>query len=219
MSWWVPLFHVLYCFLLNGRNSTDSETLNSYELGYRQKVNESLTFDLALFYNSYSDLIAFSGSPNAVSGNFGSGNSYGLEFSTKFDLSSKWRVSANYTFVKDDVDFGDRPGILYNPSRPFILYDEKGTATHNIFIHSNYRITENIDFDITARYLDQFDVPTLVPYTIQSYIDLGARIAWRPTDNIELSLIGKNLLTPHNQQGSRVTEVPRSFLFLLTYSF
>lgn len=48
---------------------------------------------------------------------------------------------------------------------------------------------ERIEFDMTARYVDGLD-----DLGINTYITLDARLGWRPHEDIELSIVGQNLL-------------------------
>ena len=56
-------------------------------------------------------------------------------------------------------------------------------------------LPENMEFDTGLRYVDQLPInngPTagIVP----SYYELDARLAWHPTKNLEISIVGQNLL-------------------------
>ena len=70
-------------------------------------------------------------------------------------------------------------------------------------------IRENLEFDVIARYVDQ-----LVADGVPSYISMDLRLAYRPRKNLELAVIGQNLLQDQHQEynGGITTyadEVPR----------
>lgn len=206
-------------FVINGSNDTHSETVNSYEIGYRHNFSDRVSTDIAIYYNSYSDLIAFSGIPNAFANNIGNGSSYGFEISSIFDITPKWRLTCNYTFTKVDFDFGNYPGTIFTGDRPFINSDQETVSSHLVTIDSRYRITEDIDFNINVYYVDDYTDLGLAEANINDYIKLDARLAWRPTKTLELSLNAYNLLSPSTRESTSFSEVPRSFLLMATYKF
>lgn len=63
----------------------------------------------------------------------------------------------------------------------------------------------DIDFDIWLRYSDQtypaFNVGLYSSERIPAYWELTLRLAWRPRSNIELAVVGQNLLNPSHQEG------------------
>ena len=53
----------------------------------------------------------------------------------------------------------------------------------------------SIDLDFWFRYVDtNFSVGSLGRHYIKAYVTLDLRLAWRPYKDIELSLVGQNLL-------------------------
>jgi iron complex outermembrane receptor protein len=50
-------------------------------------------------------------------------------------------------------------------------------------------LPHNTSFDLWLRFVD--DVPAM---NVPSYVTLDARLAWKPTKNLELSVVGQNLL-------------------------
>lgn len=53
----------------------------------------------------------------------------------------------------------------------------------------------NTELDIMTRYVSE--LPGL---NIPDYIALDARLGWKPADNMEISLVGKNLLSPRHEE-------------------
>lgn len=206
-------------FLINGSNDTHSESINAYEMGYRQKFSDNFTADLALFYHSYSDLIGFSGNPHSFANNIGNGESYGAELSAIFEVTQDWRLTGSYTLTRVDIDFGNYPGTAFNNNRPYVNSDQETGSKHLINLYSHYNITKDLDFDVHAYYTDHFLDTGQTTTTIHSYVKLDARLAWRVNDQLELSLNGYNLLSPSTRESTGFAESPRSFLFLATYLF
>ena len=51
------------------------------------------------------------------------------------------------------------------------------------------------EFDLWPRYVDN-----LSGESIDSYVDLDARLGWRPTDSVEFSLVGQNLIDSRRKE-------------------
>ena len=59
-------------------------------------------------------------------------------------------------------------------------------------------LPQHIEFDTGLRWVDTLTVNNgASPGTIPSYFELDARIAWHPTKDMEISVVGQNLL--HDQ--------------------
>jgi iron complex outermembrane receptor protein len=78
----------------------------------------------------------------------------------------------------------------------------------------------NVEFDTNVRYVDK--LPNL---QTPSYLELDLRLAWRPRKNLELALVGQNLLQDRHAEFSRTfvniprTEIERSFFGKITWRF
>jgi iron complex outermembrane receptor protein len=60
----------------------------------------------------------------------------------------------------------------------------------------------DVELDATVRYVD-----SLAALAIDSYVVLDLRIGWRPTDRLELSIVGQNLFQRRHQE-FRPTTIP-----------
>jgi iron complex outermembrane receptor protein len=92
---------------------------------------------------------------------------------------------------------------------------------HQLSIRSSSDLGKNVELDLWFRYVD--DLPD---DGIESYMTLDARFAWKPTRNLELSIVGQNLFdNQHPEIGSEqvfsssVTEVERSVYGKITWEF
>ncbi len=60
---------------------------------------------------------------------------------------------------------------------------------------------------------------------VPKYIEMDARLDWRPTPNVEFSLIGQNLLNPHHLEytdfelGLYNTQVRRGVYGMMTWTY
>ncbi|MCB1878130.1 MAG: TonB-dependent receptor [Chromatiales bacterium] len=215
-----------------GQGSDDfgSEKVVAYELGYRGAPFNDLTLDLATFYNEYSDLRAFAfGIPQLANppaparldtrfSNETSGRTYGLELAATWQASNDLRLDLSYSYTETDIDWPNVPDITQNTSAPRNL----------VSLRSRWRISEDLNADAWLRYTDEIETyhTTEPPYLfkIKAFTELDLRLAWQANKQLELSLVGQNLLHGHHQEYVQEayilpTEVERSFYVQAALSF
>lgn len=186
---------------LMGSTSLKAEELIAYELGYRVEPIQSVTIDAAAFYNVYRRLNIyqmgapvpdFTTTPPSVTtplqlGNFGRAETCGFELATAVKALPWWRVKMAYTLlelVKKESD----PGATF--------MDLKGqNPQHQVSLRSAMDLTKSVDLDLWLRYASE-----LRDFAIGSYVTLDARLAWRPIKDMELSLVGQNLLRQRHME-------------------
>jgi iron complex outermembrane recepter protein len=184
---------------LTGSRALRAEELLAYELGYRVEPVPRLSFDAAAFYNVYRRLnINRQGQPvpdftsqhPSVTiplqlGNFGRAETCGFELATDLKALPWWRVKMAYTFMR----------LLHKEADPGASFsDVKGeNPQHQLSLRSSMDLTREIDLDLWLRYVDE-----LPAFGIASYLTVDTRLAWRPAKDLELSLVGQNLL--HDRQ-------------------
>ncbi len=66
---------------------------------------------------------------------------------------------------------------------------EGGSPEHQLGLLCSMDLPHDLELDIRARYVD--DLPAL---DIDGYATLDVRLGWRPSENLEFSLVGQNLL-------------------------
>jgi len=81
-------------------------------------------------------------------------------------------------------------------------------------------LTRDLDFDLWLRYVDN-----LPSQDVGSYITLDARLGWKLHKDIELSVVGQNLIDSHRLEfkpeilDTYPTEVERSVYGKITWRF
>ena len=126
-----------------------------------------------------------------------------------------WRWRGAYTFYELSLEPTDGSVDFAT-----VALLEGNTPRHQFSLRSQMDLTEKIDFDIGLRFVDELENPH-----VSSYTTIDARIAWRPRPNLELSLVGLNLIEPAHQEfaatqvitGQR--EVQRSVYGKITWRF
>jgi len=202
---------------LFGNPDLKSEVLWAYELGYRIQPHHRVSVDVATFYNDYHRFIGqqitgfIPGTPSILvveSANTLSAESYGGEAVVTVAVTDAWRLTASYSLLMLNVQgtsFTGTDGIELN------------APTHQAVLRSAYDFTQNLSLDAQLRYVDNVS-------SVASYITADLRLAYRPTANLELSLVGQNLLDDsHPEQasliGSPTIEVPRGIYGKVIWRF
>lgn len=171
-------------FLVGG--DFQSETLTAYELGYRARPRERVSFSISAFYNVYDDLRTVSLNPVTVFPltltNFGGGETWGVEAWGSYELAPRWRVSAGVSTLNKDLsaDPGmDISGMVAGGDDP----------EYQLLLKSQTQITDRLDLDIRLRAVDRLTLTNT-----DGYVEADARLGWRLTDALELAVNGQNLL-------------------------
>jgi iron complex outermembrane receptor protein len=94
---------------------------------------------------------------------------------------------------------------------------ELNAPTHQVVLRSSYDFTQRSSLDVQLRYVDNVQA-------VSAYVTADARVSWWPAKNLELSIVGQNLLdSQHAEQASVIgqptIEVPRGVYGKLTWRF
>lgn len=193
--------------VLAGDRNFDSEDLLAAELGYRVRVNEKLSVDLAVFFNHYSNLRSIergtSFTDNGVNvipfeaRNNSDADAFGFEIAADWGPTAWWQIRAGYSFLNLHVDTVS--------TDPITETTESDTPNHQFFLQDRFNLPKNIEFDTTLRFVDN-----LSSLDVDAYIEMDARLAWRPTEDLEIAIVGQNLLNKEHFEfaPSFVNQVP-----------
>jgi iron complex outermembrane receptor protein len=196
------------------------EHLTAYEVGYRSQPAANTSLSVSLFYHDYSDLRTNDLSPGGVLpirvSNTMRGETHGAEVAAAWDVTDRWRLSGGFTLLDKTVEL--EPGSLDIAGFEGAGVDPRAWVK----VRSEFAITDTLDLDLRLRHYE--DVPTLtaVGYSgAPSYTQADARLAWRIAPDIELSLVGQNLLDSQHPEASetRRSEIPRSVFAGLRWTY
>ncbi len=219
-----PFFSPPVALTLSGNNQFKSEEVISYEAGYRTTFIDNISIDFTAFYNDYSYLrslqsgaATFNGSfiEQAIFfGNVLSASTYGFEVATVWQMMDWWRWDVNYNLLKTDFD-GQGAALQSGSISP----------QQRVSLRSAISPVEDVDIDVLFRYVDSNTAVGLFGSTeIKDYVSLDIRLAWRPVDKVEFSLVGQNLLAEQHQEYRQEafttpTEIDRGMYGKLTWNF
>lgn len=208
---------------IQGDDRFDSEILLAYEAGYRVQVHKRASVDLAVFYNDYEDIrglrfdrFVLPATAVMLLNNVLEGESYGGEIAANFQFADWWRWRAAYSYL--DVQIHPKPGTAGDANGERSI--EGASPHHQFTISSSLDLPAGFGVDWTVRYVDE--LPT---HRVDSYVGLDVRLSWRPTPNLELSVVGLNLLDNQHPEfaptsiRTQRTEVERSVYGKFTWRF
>ncbi len=206
-----------------GSQKFDAEDLMASEVGYRFVPARAFSVDVAVFYHDYEDLRSIAYDPIVIHGTYieqplrfengFSAYSYGVEVAASWQANALLKLNLSYSYLNSDMEEGVEVG------------DE---PRHMVSLRAAVDLRKDIECDIWFRYVDQVTAlytgsPDLL-YTIDAYVALDLRCAWRLRKNLELALVGRNLLDDSHvefvqEAYTSPTEVERGVYGMATYRF
>ncbi|MCW8886359.1 MAG: TonB-dependent receptor, partial [Motiliproteus sp.] len=168
-----------------GNNEVVSETVNTYELGYRYYGDPAFTLDLTLFYNDYDNYVSYEIlSPTTIQmDNKLYGSSYGFELSTAWQMSRYWQVRASYSQLKLDMK---RRGDSLDVTSVEVLNDSY--AENMLKLNSSLDFGDGWELDTWIYYVSGLKNPSSVAFIngleVDSYWSTnlrGSAVVYHPT--------------------------------------
>lgn len=198
-----------------GNSAFVSENVTAFEWGYRGQLSQTLSFDIATFYNIYDNLLStypvslqypgliqkLSVRENAIKG-----ESYGVELYANWKVTDFWRLQPGYTWLTVDT----RTNSPANDTGQ-VLKNNGSSPQNQYSIRSQLSLPHHIEFDTSVYYVDNLSAPTVA---VPNYTRLDLRLGWRPLKALELSVAGQNLLDNKHSEfvasGMVASQIPRS---------
>ena len=182
---------------------TSEEKLDALDLGWRYQPSPSFSLDLAAFAYRYADLrdAAITGGPvvqpggyvfiPSINSNGNNASARGIEASLDWRPQPEWRLQAAYSYQYSKVRLA--PGSLASG------YADT-TPTHTLSLRASLDFSSTLRGDAWLRHVSRIQNDN---FAIPAHTTLDLRLAWNPNPNLELSLVGQNLLdSAHQEYGS-----------------
>lgn len=205
--------------IIAGGPGFESEELLAYELGYRFTPNDRLSISVATFYNDYDKLRSSRPVLPIIIQNGLEGETYGAEFDVSYQVMDWWRLRLGYTYLEEDIRV--RSGFRdANLARSETTADPR----HQFSIRSYLDLPYEIEVDCGARYVDRLNnIAGGRLGTVPGYVEADLHIGWHPTKNLELSIVGQNLVHDHHPEfgfpSPTRPEIERSVYGKITWRF
>ncbi len=192
---------------LSGNPDFQTEKLTAYELGARLRPMDNLSLSVSAYYNVYDQLRSVEVTPVTLLpilwGNRIKGHTRGVEAWGSLQATSWWRLSASVNLLSEAFSF--KPGSSRLLGIAQVGDDPKAQAQ----LQSSMSVGAHVTWDAVLRHQSALPDPRVPAYT-----ELNSRLAWNVTPDLQLAIIGRNLLHDHHQEfmAPQANAVPRSVL-------
>jgi iron complex outermembrane receptor protein len=168
-----------------------SEDMIAYEAGYRAAPSDYFSWDAAVFFNQYENLVGYMPSgpqvtPNGIViplnlDNVIRAQSYGFELAATTQMTDCWELRGAYSYLQIEV-LGLAPGTVGTT-------DAEGLSPVNqVYLQSAHDLGRGVELDLIGRYVD-----SLPAANVPSYIVGDVRLAWQYAEDVELFVVGRGL--------------------------
>jgi iron complex outermembrane receptor protein len=172
-------------FIIAGGPDFVSEVARVAEIGYRTQPTATLSYSLTAFYSQYDRLRTLEPGPaGAEFRNMAAGHTKGIELTATWQAAPKWRLSGG--LVAQRFRLGPVPGSADAAAATGLANNDPGTY---MMLRSSYDISSDKELDLTVRRVGKLPRPEVPAYT-----SMDLRLGWRVNPDLEVSLIGQNLL-------------------------
>ena len=203
-----------------GNEDLQAETFTTFEVGYRTQPTSTLSIDVAAFYSDIENFrdgrfgavtcqpagIDAQANPLCVLGaeyllgtaqaaSTATGESYGVELAASWQATDRLRFDAWYAWldIQLHAEFAGAEGA------------ERLSPTHQASLRTSLTLRHDLDVDLWFRYTDELEASN-----VDDILTADARIAWRPTAGLTLSIVGQNLLDEQfDEFQSELQDTPR----------
>lgn len=208
-----------------GDESFESEELMAYELGYRNDYKR-FSLDVSTFYNDYKNIrsfdlsTTFDGTFAVVSNayrNSVKARTYGVEMSSKWYINEVSSVQFSYTHQETDIGWRMSNESTSNTDMPRDI----------ISVFNSNDITDDFNATLWLTYQSKtkfFSVIDPSKLSENSRANAHLSLTYKYNDNLELQLVGRNLLQEKHleylqETYTHATYVPRSVFAKATLRF
>ncbi len=217
---------------LSGNPDLASQRMLNYEIGYRARVSDRLTFDASVFYSHYDNLLTlepqtayFAQTPApahlvipSLYENWGEADDHGIEFDARWRVTRWWSLAPGFSYLhmrlaldpgSQDTSFfataGDSPKFQWQ-------------------LRSEIRLPHRLEWDSAAYYVDSLIDGSTGAGTVPAYTRVDTRLGRPFGEHAEVSLTGQNLLSAHHLEfldGLQVTpmDVGRAVVARISWHF
>ncbi|MBJ7313104.1 TonB-dependent receptor plug domain-containing protein [Rugamonas sp. CCM 8940] len=199
---------------LAGGPRFESEVAKVLELGYRAQPRPQWSYTVAVYVADYDKLRTLEPHAGASSlfSNMGEGRSHGLEAWGRWQAAPDWRLSGG--LVLQHVETRLKAGS-HDAS------GATGLATNDPNLHwslrSSHDLAEHWQLDLSLRHTGKLPRPV-----VAAYHELDLQLLWQPRPDLDVALLGQNLLHAHHDEFGPVvgrSVIERSLLLKLTKRF
>lgn len=203
-------------YLVTGGPNFISEIVNAYELGSRSRIGRNVAVTATVYLHDYDQLRSTELTTPIVVANGGEGRSYGAELFVDWDVAPWWRLR-----------MGGFRNVQSTWLKPWSSDSEHGNGEdsfpdYEAQLRNSFRLPHGIDLWLSLRRVAEIPAFDSGNGVVPAYTELDARLSWRPTQKLELSISGRNLLdSSHPEIGGALArrEIERSVRASVRWEF
>jgi iron complex outermembrane receptor protein len=183
-------------------------------MGYRGQPATAISYSVTAFHTVYDHLRTQEIAPSRTFlffANEMAGTTSGVETWGSYQASRIWRLSAGFMGLRERLQL--KPGSNDASAPSASGKDPAQTWT----VRSSLDLPKRYEFDATLRHVSALSNPT-----VPAYSALDLRVGWRPRRNLDLSVIGQNLLGPRHAEftdAATRTQFGRGVFFKVSSGF
>lgn len=197
-----------------GSHALQAEELMAYEIGYRLRWSERVSTDATLFRHDYDRLVTSDLSTPGLEltptphmllpitlTSAGASEKTGFELAADWGPNHQWRLRFAYAYL--DSELGRNADSLAS------IYSSGHRQQFSLF--ASWSPRQDLELDFWWRYVDIQETNLMSAIglgEVDPYASLDLRLGWRPRKDLELSLVGRNLL-----EGRHLEVVQEAFGF------
>ncbi len=202
-------------YILQGAPDFESELFNVWELGYRTQPTRDSSVSITLFRSEHDKLRGIVFVPADGGFQFQNpveGETMGVEAWGSYQPAAFWVLNAGMAYMDKNLRLKAGGPVPAGLSRP-----DGNDPEYQWTLRSWFDLPHDFELDFHLR-----GVGSLPDPGVPSYTELGIRLAWLPIHNLELSIVGRNLLHDDHLEfvtSSASSEVDRSAYFKILWTF
>jgi iron complex outermembrane receptor protein len=175
---------------LLGNPLAAEEELLAFEVGGRVRPSETVSVDLALFFNRYDRVFGNAPVPGGVQFvNLGETDHLGLEMAVDWQILEQLQVRSSYSLLEVSSSF---PNAVVPGGDP-------PQSRQRASILAIWDVLPNWRASGMLRYVDEF-VATSTSPPVDAYLELDLRVQFRAGEHLLLAVGGRNLLDESHQE-------------------
>jgi iron complex outermembrane receptor protein len=197
-------------FIIAGGPDFVSEVAKVFELGYRAQPSNTLAYSVTAFRHSWDRLRSGQTPPNAQVQNMIEGTTWGVEGWGEWRATQKFRLSGGFTVLRHDLNL--KPGST-DPDGPRQLGND---PRHQWMLRGAFNLTDRQELDVMVRRVAALPNPAVPAYTA-----LDLHYGWWIRPDVELSIVGRNLLDrghPEFEAAPGRSEFSRSLMLRIRWA-
>jgi iron complex outermembrane receptor protein len=189
--------------MMAGSKTMASEVMVAWEAGYRSRPTDGLLLDATVFLMKHDRIRGFvPGEPSVVAGpsphvsvpvtlaNLAAGEARGVELASDWYPLPRLRLRAAYSYLQlrqtrggGASEDGPPAGEFADRTNPW-----KISPSHQARLWASFGLGRAWDLDLAGRHVSALRGQRIPAYTV-----FDARLAWRPSPPLEISVSGRNL--------------------------